>query len=545
MPHVQEFCPQNLEGPGRPSGPPKIAVIGAGYWGKNLIRNFAELGALRSIIDADAAAAQRLADAHGALVQDFDEALSDEAVEAVVIATPAAQHAAMVERALAAGRHVFVEKPMALDATEGRRLVDRAAEAGRVLMVGHLLQYHPAFLELKRRVQGGEIGQLRYVYSNRMSLGQFRQEENALWSFAPHDISMILALTQQMPTTVQALGHSYLTPSVADVTHTHLSFANGVNAHILVSWLHPFKDHKMVVIGDRAMIVFDDTQPWESKLRLYRHGVEWRDVRPFPIKAEGQAIALEAAEPLRLECEHFLSAIRGGEVRTDGEEGLRVLRVLAAAQTSIDEKRSVDIGKESVGRLDGTKIHESAYVGRTARIGAGTKVWHFSHIMDGVVIGRDCSFGQNVVVGPDVTVGDGCKVQNNVSIYKGVTLGDGVFCGPSCVFTNVLTPRAEINRQGEFLPTPVGRGASIGANATIVCGHALGEYCMVAAGAVVTRDVPAFALMAGVPARRIGWVSRAGERLGDDLVCPRTGERYELAAPEELRPAAPLKAEAC
>lgn len=182
-------------------------------------------------------------------------------------------------------------------------------------------------------------------------------------------------------------------------------------------------------------------------------------------------------------------------------------------------------------------IHESAYVDQPSEIGEGTKIWHFVHVLPGTRIGRDCVLGQNVMAGPDVTIGDNCRIQNNVSLYRGVTLEDGVFCGPSCVFTNVLTPRAEIERKEEFSATRVGRGATIGANATIVCGNSLGEYCMVAAGAVVTRDVPAYALVAGVPARRIGWVSRAGERLGDDLICPRTGERYALSG-ETLIPQA-------
>ncbi len=171
-------------------------------------------------------------------------------------------------------------------------------------------------------------------------------------------------------------------------------------------------------------------------------------------------------------------------------------------------------------------VHESSFVDGDVEIGAGTKVWHFCHILARTRIGENCSFGQNVMAGPNVTIGNNCKVQNNVSIYQGVVLGDGVFCGPSCVFTNVLTPRAEIERKDEFAETRVGRGATIGANATIVCGHTLGAYCMIAAGAVVTRDVPPYALFAGVPAGPMGWVSRAGERLGPDLICPKTGERY-------------------
>lgn len=187
----------------------------------------------------------------------------------------------------------------------------------------------------------------------------------------------------------------------------------------------------------------------------------------------------------------------------------------------------------------GVNVHESAYIDDPdAPIGAGTRIWHFSHILTGVEIGTDCTLGQNVVVGPRVTIGSRCKIQNNVSLYEGVTLEDGVFCGPSCVFTNVNTPRAEIERKAEFRKTIVGRGASIGANATIVCGHDLGPYCFIAAGAVVTASVPAYALMAGVPARRIGWVSRVGRRLGPDLVCPETGEHYRETADGYLESAA-------
>ena len=182
----------------------------------------------------------------------------------------------------------------------------------------------------------------------------------------------------------------------------------------------------------------------------------------------------------------------------------------------------------------GVFVHESAVVDQPCQIGAGTKIWHFSHVLAGAVIGENCVFGQNVMVDQDVIIGDRCKIQNNVSLYTGVELEDGVFCGPSCVFTNVNNPRAEIERKDEFLPTRVRRGVTIGANATIVCGVELGAYSFVAAGAVVTKDVPPFALVAGVPAQRIGWMSHAGERLGPDLTCPRTGQRYAEVAANEL-----------
>lgn len=185
-------------------------------------------------------------------------------------------------------------------------------------------------------------------------------------------------------------------------------------------------------------------------------------------------------------------------------------------------------------RFDNVFVHESSYVDDGVEIGSGTKIWHFSHILGNTQLGENCSLGQNVVVGPNVAIGNNVKIQNNVSVYDGVTLEDGVFCGPSCVFTNVHNPRSEIIRRDEFRKTVVRRGASIGANATIVCGHDLGEYCFIAAGATVTKEVPAFALMAGTPARRIGWMSKAGERLGDDLICPTDGTKYNEISENEL-----------
>ena len=179
-------------------------------------------------------------------------------------------------------------------------------------------------------------------------------------------------------------------------------------------------------------------------------------------------------------------------------------------------------------------VHESSYVDDNVSIGSGTKIWHFSHILSNCDIGEDCSLGQNVVIGPNVSVGNRVKIQNNVSVYEGVTLEDGVFCGPSCVFTNVNNPRSEIVRKDEYRKTIVRRGASIGANATIICGNDLGEYCFIAAGALITKEVPAYALMVGTPAKRIGWMSKAGGRLGDDLICPIDGTAYRLTSHDKL-----------
>ena len=510
--------------PTKTSSPPRVAVIGCGHWGKNHVRNFHALGALAAVDDANPKLAADMAKAHGVAAPGLDAILADPAIDGVVIAAPAETHARLALAAIAAGKHMFVEKPLALTVTEAAEVTEAAAKAGRILMVGHLLQYHPAFLKLKDLVAEGALGRLQYLYSNRLNLGKIRREENALWSFAPHDISMILSLVGTEPVTVRAEGGSYLHAVIADVTTTHLAFPGGEQAHVFVSWLHPFKEQKLVVVGDRAMAVFNDGEPWERKLLLYPHRIDWKDGVPTPEKADAKPVALEESEPLRAECQHFLECLASGATpRTDGEEGMRVLKVLEMAEADMNATRLT-----RADRFPGARVHETAVVDDRVEIGAGSKIWHFSHVLPDTKIGANVVIGQNVSIGPDVTIGDNCKIQNNVSVYKGVTLAQGVFCGPSCVFTNVLTPRAEVNRREEFLATPVGRGATIGANATIVCGHSLGDYCFIAAGAVVTTDVRPHALMAGVPAKQIGWVSHAGEKLGKDLVCPREGRRYRI-----------------
>lgn len=516
--------------------PPRVAVIGCGYWGRNLVRNFAKLGALAAICDPNQTAAAELSAVHGGPVMAWDEVLRHPEIDACAIAAPAALHHDLARQAIEAGKHVFVEKPLALDVSQAEQLVELAAQRDRRLMVGHLLQYHPAFLRLRDLVRGGELGQLRYVYSNRLNLGKIRREEDALWSFAPHDISMILGLIGSEPSHVSAEGGAYLQSKVADVTNTHLIFPGGEQAHVFVSWLHPFKEQKLVAVGDRAMAVFNDGEAWPEKLKLYRHRIEWRDHQPVSEAATAEPVSVEASEPLQLECAHFLESVaRGTTPRTDGHEGVRVLKVLAAATASLKSGGRVAVAASAPReRFPKVRIHQSAYVDEDVVIGEGSAIWHFSHVLPKTRIGQKVSVGQNVMIGPEVIVGDNCKIQNNVSLYKGVVLEDGVFCGPSCVFTNVLNPRAEIERKSEFRQTLVKRGSTIGANSTIVCGRTLGRYSFIAAGAVVTSDVPDFALMAGVPARRIGWMSRAGARLGPELVCPIDGTRYREIGSDRL-----------
>ena len=514
----------------------KIAVVGCGYWGKNIVRNFHDLNVLSAICDNNQETAAKFAKEYKVSSISFSEILNSDEFNGIAIAAPAEQHYGLVKESLLAGKHVFVEKPLALKVEQGEELCEIAEKSCLILMVGHLLQYHPAFNHLKKIVNNGDLGRLQYIYSQRLNLGKVRREENILWSFAPHDISMILSLVGSEPEQVNAVGSCYLHNRIADVTTTNMVFPGGENAHIFVSWLHPFKEQKLVVVGEEAMAVFDDQQSWDNKLVKYSHRILWKHNMPVPEKAEGVSIAIQQSEPLRNECEHFIKCINKEETcRTDGREGLRVLRVLNAAENSMIRKRTISLtGDYTENTLTDVYIHNTAVIDYPCEIGEGTKIWHFSHVLSGANIGRNCIIGQNVMLGPDVHIGNNCKIQNNVSIYKGVTLEDNVFCGPSCVFTNVNTPRADIDRKDEFLKTHVGKGATIGANATVVCGSNLGAYCFIAAGAVVTKDIPAHALVAGVPAKRVAWVSHAGERLGSDLICPRSGRKYVEKTPECL-----------
>jgi UDP-2-acetamido-3-amino-2,3-dideoxy-glucuronate N-acetyltransferase len=502
-----------------------IGLAGLGNWGRNIFRNLDELGLLRAACDTDAEILEgyRQEGSSVELTGDFEALLSNPEVRAVAIATPAATHYSLARRALEKGLDVFVEKPLALTLEEGQELVDLASGKELILMVGHVLRYHPAVGKLKELISSGGLGQIQYIYSNRLNIGRLRTEENILWSFAPHDISVILMLLEEEPVKVSAFGGDYLSRGVCDTTMTTLEFSGGIKGHIFVSWLHPFKEQKLVIVGSEGMAVFDDVS--SEKLLIYPHRIEWKEGRiPVARKADFQRIPVEAAEPLREELKHFADCVnKRMQPLTDGREAMRVLRVLRLAEETL--------APFPEGQPSTAFVHGSACVDEGVSLGEGTRIWHFSHILKGTVIGRDCVIGQNVMIGPGVAVGDRCKIQNNVSVYRGVTLEDEVFCGPSCVFTNVYNPRAFIERKEEFMPTLVKRGATIGANATVVCGVTIGRYAMVGAGAVVKDDIPDHAVAAGVPARLIGWACRCGTTLqieGGRALCRSCREEYAL-----------------
>ena len=501
----------------------KIGLVGVGPWGRNHLRVWKELGVLYGVCETDEPRARNLQQEFPDLkvTTALNDLAGDPEINGMVIATPAETHYRLGKECILSGKDVFIEKPLALTIREGEDLVDLSKRHNRILMVGHILQYHPAIRKLKTLIHNGELGKVSYFYSNRLSFGRIRTAENILWSFAPHDISVMLLMLNEQPSTVASQGGNYIHKSMADVTVSTFQFKSGRNAHIFVSWLHPFKEQKLVVVGDHQMAVFDDLAE-VNKLTLYPHRINWINNLPVSEKGQGVAVEFEMKEPLKEECLHFLKCLENRQKpETNGEEGMKVLRILTACQQSLEREGEV-IRFEKLGveaQPPSYFVHPTSTVDPPCEIGEGVKVWHYSHIMKDCVIGRNCNIGQNVVVSPGCVLGQNVKVQNNVSIYTGVVCEDDVFLGPSMVFTNVINPRSHIVRRHEYQQTLVKRGASIGANATIICGHAIGRYAFVGAGAVVTKDVPDFALVLGNPARQVGWVCYCGNRVEFSPAC--------------------------
>ena len=436
---------------------PALAVIGCGYWGKNLVRVFSELGALRCVCDTNPQRyeALKFAGPRPPFTETSRQVLSDAQLPAVAIATPAATHYELVRRALEAGKDVFVEKPLALNSRQGQELVALAEGRGAVLMVGHILLYHPAVVKLRQLIQQGALGRILYCYSNRLNMGLIRTEENILWSFAPHDISVILHLLGEEPIAAEADGQSYLTPGVVDVTLSRLKFKSGVTAN-LRQLAAPSKEQRLVIVGTEKMAVFDDTAA--KKLLLYPHHVDWISAAPKAVKAEPVAVELDKAEPSRgmpalprLRCRAENAALRRprGPPRAAGAG--RLPAVVGATAAAVRRRDAAAKPRYFA--------HPSAYVDQPCSIGKGTEDLAFFARHEGGRHGtRTARSAKTWSSAAAAVIGNGVKIQNNVSVYDAVTLEDGVFCGPSMVFTNVLNPRSEIVRKNEYRPTLVRQG---------------------------------------------------------------------------------------
>ncbi len=312
-----------------------IAVIGCGHWGKNLVRNFYELDVLASICDPNHLISNSLAKKYNVKNSVFDEILDDTNIKGVALAVPAQLHASMAIEAMNKGKHVFVEKPIALSEEEANLMIASSKHNKVQLMVGHLLHYHPIFIKIKKLIQDGDIGKLNYIYSNRLSFGKIRSNEDVIWSFAPHDISMILSLVNQEPEFISCKSSSVIQKNLADMASIHLEFKSGLKSDIRVSWLNPKKEVKLVISGEDGILIFDDDKPWNKKLEKLKYKVEINKDLSSINKISQNFIEVSETEPLKNECQHFIDVVENNIIPvTDGFEGLRVLQVLTAATKS-------------------------------------------------------------------------------------------------------------------------------------------------------------------------------------------------------------------
>ena len=492
-----------------------LGLTGGGAWGVNLVREFNKIGVLNTICEINETLLDkyRIQYPNINLTTNFEEMLNNPDITAICVSLPAHLHYSFGKRVLEAKKDLYVEKPITLDVAEAEDLLRLSRENNCIMMVGHLLHYHPAVEAIKEIVKSGKIGKIKNIVSNRLNLGTFRVQENVLWSFAPHDISVILSLCgNKLPESVNCFGQCNITPGIHDITNTIFQI-DDIYVNINVNWLSPFKDQKMTIICEKGMLLFDDMEQTD-KLKLYDNyltsGSSSLNSVPVANKTVGQVVLLDLSEsPLLRECKHFVECCQmRRNPLTDGDEAIRVLTVLNMCSDKLKPVMSIPVEP----KLD-YFVHESSIVDKGAKIGTDTKVWHWSHICKTAEIGSECNIGQNCYIAG--ILGSGCKVQNNVSLYLGVECEDNVFLGPSCVLTNDLNPRCGTPKHGHYVKTYIETGATIGANATIRCGIRIGKHSLIGAGATVVKDVEPYAIMVGNPAKRIGIIDEYGNRTLD------------------------------
>ena len=492
----------------------QLGLIGGGYWGKNLIREFNNTKVLHTICDINEEALKNYNSLYPDIntTTNWDSVLNNKEISAVCIALPAEMHYMFTKKSLLAGKDVYVEKPITLDIKEAEELVKIAKNNNKILMVGHLLHYHPCIEKIKEIIKENKIGKVKNIVANRLNLGIFRTQENVLWSFAPHDISVILNLCDdKLPDSVLCCGKDHITKDVHDVTNSILKYKDKY-VNINVNWLNPYKEQKLSIIGEKGMLLFDDTLK-ENKLTYFPEYINFSsdlNSNPQPVKNNGESIKVDLSKsPLLKECEHFIDCcINRTQPITNGQEGVRVLKVLNYLQMSLEQKKEIKCIQQEINYF----VHPTAIVDEGAEIGEGTKIWHYSHICKGSKIGKNCNIGQNVFIAGGAVIGDNCKVQNNVSVYAGVEAEDYVFFGPSCVLTNDINPRGMYSKNGEYIKTKLETGVTLGANCTIVCGNTLGKHSLIGSGAVICKNVEPYSIMVGNPGRKIGEIDEKGNR---------------------------------
>lgn len=496
----------------------KLAQIGTGYWGVNILKSLYSLksGMASSLLHTICDINQKVLDDLKLLypevnmVTDFNLVLSNPDITAVFIALPAEMHYSFGKKVLKAKKDLYIEKPITLNVEEAEELLRLSRENNCILMVGHLLNYHPAIEKIKEIVNSGKIGKIKNIVSNRLNLGIFRVQESVMWSFGCHDISVILSLCgNKLPNSVNCFGQSNITPGIHDITNTIFQI-DDIYVNINLNWLNPFKEQKMTIICEKGMLLFDDMEP-VNKLKLYENYINYLTSIPIANKTIGQVIPLDLTEsPLIKECRHFIDCcMTRNNPLTDGEEAIRVLKVLHMCSDKLNQKVLEPLNLSIKQKLD-YYFHESSIVDDGAKIGTNSKIWHWSHVCSTAKIGNGCNIGQGCYIAG--ILGNGCKVQNNVSLYLGVECENNVFLGPSCVLTNDLNPRCGTPKHGHYVKTYIEEGATIGANATIRCGIRIGRHSLIGAGATVVKDVEPYAIMVGNPAKRIGTIDEYGNR---------------------------------
>lgn len=491
-----------------------LGLIGGGYWGKNLIREFNSINVLHTICDINEKALVKYNELYPNVktTTSWDKVLENDSITCVCIALPAHMHFTFAKKSLLAGKDVYVEKPITLNIDEAEELVKLAKENNKILMVGHLLHYHPCIEKIKEIISNGKIGKVKNIVANRLNLGIFRTYENVLWSFAPHDISVVLGLCDnKLPKSVLCNGFDHITKDVHDITNSVLKYDDKY-VNINTNWINPYKEQKLSIVGTKGMLLFDDVSK-TNKLTFFPEYVNYSpdlNSNPVPIKNNGINIEVDLSEsPLLKECKHFIDCCNTRtKPITDGEEGVRVLKVLNYLQKSLTSKKEVKCNDEKKKYF----VHPTAIVDEGAEIGEGTKIWHYSHICKGAKIGKNCNIGQNVYFAGGAKIGNNCKIQNNVSVYAGVEAEDYVFFGPSCVLTNDINPRGMHSKHGSYIKTYLKKGVTLGANCTIVCGNTVGEHALIGSGAVICKDVEPHSIMVGNPGRKIGTIDEKGER---------------------------------
>lgn len=518
-----------------------VIIVGAGKWGTKLITTACALKLSVAVVETNLEALG-LAKCNPRVsptclfFASLGEALDALPNAAVIIATPPSTHFKVAEQAITAGRHVLVEKPMCDNLQDAHILVDLARKHQVILMVDHLLHYSAHHRRMLYLIESGLIGKVKRVHMSRMNFGTVRTNENVLWSLSPHDVSILLAACKgQSPQSVLCTGHKVVSLHVEDSVSLQVRFQDGMQAQIDCNWMHPFKERRAIVYGTKGCIVLNEAMPdanlkkiqafhWSAKRKLDGSGVKIEKseahilqyLKDWNVQSVNELEEMDPKQPLQVMLEHFVDCIKKKIApRTDGNEGVRVLRILSAASESLVKSGEV-VSLRNISAVTHALrsfVHPTAVVDQGALLGQGTKVWHFSHIMPGAVLKEKCNIGQNVYIGGKAKLGRNVKVQNNVSIYDEVCVDDDVFLGPSCVLTNVKTPRSHVSRKHEYMPTVIGKGATVGANATIVCGISLGAYSFVGAGAVVTKNVPPHAIVYGNPAVIKGWMSTTGNKL--------------------------------